>query len=62
MPEDHRRVEPRSIVGTGMTADPEAIEELKEEWDTRERASRPKPKKPFKKILDAKKEQNPPKK
>lgn len=46
----HRRVEKRSIVGTGKTADPERIEELQEEWDRFDRVNRRKTRQ-FHKVL-----------
>lgn len=41
MAEDHRRVEPRSIVGTGMATDPERLDQIRDDAARRERASRP---------------------
>ena len=49
-------VEPRSIVGTGTTQDPENIEALQNEWAERERANRKPPKKKFKQVLREKAE------
>ncbi len=46
------RVEPRlDLVGRGMAADPEKIQDLQHEYARQERTDRPKPKKPFKKVL-----------
>ncbi len=44
-------VMPRSIIGTGMSADPEAIQDLQDTWALRDRANNPKPKKRFKQVL-----------
>ncbi len=51
MAEDHRRVEPRSIVGTGMVNDPERLEKIGEEAARRERATRERPAAPFGEVL-----------
>jgi hypothetical protein len=48
---EHRRVEPRGIVGTGMAADPEKIREVEHEYDRRARAWRPTPEKGFGDVL-----------
>jgi hypothetical protein len=37
---DHRRVEPRGIMGSGMTTDPERVQQLEEETARKERAWR----------------------
>lgn len=52
MAEDHRRVEPRSIVGTGMVNDPERLEKIGEEAARRERASRGAPEQTFGAVLE----------
>jgi hypothetical protein len=44
-------VEARSIIGSGMSADPEAIQDLQDNWELRDRANRPKPRKKFKQVL-----------
>ena len=49
-------VEPRSLVGTGLSQDAEAIEELEREWAQRDRANRKPPKKKFKQVLKEKNE------
>jgi hypothetical protein len=49
--DDHRRVEPRSIVGTGMLTDPERIETLQQEHERLERTWRERPKKRFGEVL-----------
>lgn len=49
-------VEPHSLVGTGLSQDAEAIEELGREWAQRDRANRKPPKKKFKQVLKEKAE------
>ena len=51
MAEDHRRVEPRSIVGTGMATDPERVEQVADEAARRERANRAPPAQSFRDVL-----------
>jgi hypothetical protein len=51
MAEDHRRVEPRNIVGTGMATDPERLEQISDEAQRRERASRAAPEQSFGAVL-----------
>lgn len=51
MVEDHRRVEPRSIVGTGMATDPERVEQVADEAARRERATRAPPANSFSAVL-----------
>ncbi len=51
MADEHRRVEPRSIVGTGMLTDPERIEALQHENERLERTWRERPKKGFGEVL-----------
>jgi hypothetical protein len=50
-------VEPRSIVGTGMSQDPEAIDALEHEWAERDRANQKPPKKKFKQVFKEKLEE-----
>jgi hypothetical protein len=46
------RVEPKlDLVGRGMAADPDKIQDLQDEYARKERTDRQKPKKPFKKVL-----------
>lgn len=52
MPDLFPPVERRSIVGTGMNADPENIEDLEQAWSRRERADRKRPKKGFGQVLE----------
>ena len=52
MADEHRRVEPRSIVGTGMMTDPERVEALQHDRERMERTWRAPPKKDFSEILD----------
>lgn len=54
--DDHRRVEQRGIVGTGMATDPESIEELVETANRRKRSEKPKPKKTFHKVFQEEQE------
>jgi hypothetical protein len=51
MPEDHRRVEPRSIVGTGMATQPDRIAHIEDEAARRERAWREAPEERFGDVL-----------
>jgi hypothetical protein len=51
MVEDHRRVEPRQIVGSGMATDPERIERITDDAARRERAWRPSPATSFGAVL-----------
>lgn len=51
MAEDHRRIESRSIVGTGMATDPERLEQIENEAARRERAWRDQPPEAFGAIL-----------
>lgn len=44
-------VEPRSLIGSGLSADAEAIQDLQETWELRDRANRPKPRKKFNQVL-----------
>ncbi len=44
-------VEPRSLTGSGMSADPEAIQDLQATWEVRDRANRAKPRKKFHQVL-----------
>lgn len=53
MPEDHRRVEARSIVGTGMATDPERLQRIEDEAARRERAWRDAPAEGFGSVLGA---------
>lgn len=52
MADDHRRVEPRGIVGTGMLTDPERIAALEREAARRERAWRDAPERGFGAVLE----------
>ena len=52
MADEHRRIEPRGIVGTGMAADPEHIRDLEAEYARRERQDRERPKKSFASTLE----------
>ncbi len=53
-----RRVEPKiDGMGRGMATDPERILELQEQAARSERANRPKPKVPFKKIMREKEQE-----
>jgi hypothetical protein len=49
---EHRRVEPRNIVGTGMTADPERIRDIEDEHERRARAWREAPERGFGDVLE----------
>ena len=51
MAEDHRRVESRHIVGTGMATDPERLQEISDEAARRERAWRDAPERGFGEVL-----------
>ncbi len=51
MAEDHRRVETRQIVGTGMATDPERLQSISDEQARRERAWRDAPERAFNDIL-----------
>ena len=51
MVEQHRRVEPRYIVGTGMATDPERIDRIKHDVDRRERDTRQQPVEGFGDVL-----------
>ncbi len=59
MVETHRRVERRSIIGTGMATDEERIREIEEEAARRERAERKAPKAKFGQVLKEKSESPP---
>lgn len=50
MAEEHRRVEPRSIVGTGMASDPERIQSLIDENKHRSRHLLP-PERDFSEVI-----------
>ena len=52
MAEDHRRVEGRSIIGTGMATDPDRIRDIEEEHARRERQDQDRPAKSFAATLD----------
>jgi hypothetical protein len=52
MADDHRRVEPRGIVGTGMATDPERIQDVQDEYDRHLRSWRDAPKKSFGQVLE----------
>ena len=52
MVDDHRRIEPRGIIGTGMATDPDRIRELEEEQARKERHSLGKPKRSFSTALE----------
>jgi hypothetical protein len=49
---EHRRVEPRQIVGTGMASDPERFRSVDEEKERRARAWRDPPEKGFGAVLE----------
>lgn len=51
MADEHRRVEPRPTIGTGMAADPERIEHLRHDWERAERTWRTAPSKNFSQVL-----------
>ena len=51
MVEQHRRVEPRYIVGTGMATDPERIDRIQHDVDRRERDTREQPVEGFSDVL-----------
>lgn len=51
MADEHRRVEPRGVVGSGMLTDPERIEQLEQERDRVERTWREGPKRKFGEVL-----------
>lgn len=51
MADEHRRVEPRGVVGSGMLTDPERIEQLEHDRDRRERDWREAPKRKFGEVL-----------
>ncbi len=51
MAEDHRRVEPRQIVGTGMATDPSRIEDIEREAERKKRAWRNAPEQAFGDVL-----------
>ena len=51
MAEDHRRVEPRGIVGTGMLTDPERLRDVAEETERKKRSWRAPPEKGFGDVL-----------
>jgi hypothetical protein len=51
MVEQHRRVEPRHIVGTGMATDPERIDRIQHDADRRERDTREQPVEGFSDVL-----------
>lgn len=51
MADEHRRVEPRGVVGSGMLTDPERIEQLEHERDRLERTWRDAPKRRFGEVL-----------
>ncbi|MES2503852.1 MAG: hypothetical protein V4534_03135 [Myxococcota bacterium] len=54
------RVEPKlDLVGRGMATDPDSIRLLSDEAARKERANAPKPKKPFKKVLREKQQEEP---
>lgn len=48
---EHRRVEPRGIVGTGMATDPERIRDVEDEHERRARAWRSPPERGFGDVL-----------
>jgi len=52
MAEEHKRVEARNIVGTGMATDAERVRELEAEAVRRERAWRDAPERSFGEVLD----------
>jgi len=51
MVEDHRRVETRQIVGSGMATDPERIEQVRHDAERRERDTREQPAEAFGDVL-----------
>lgn len=51
MADEHRRVEPRGVVGSGMLTDPERIDQLTHERDRSERTWREAPKRKFGEVL-----------
>lgn len=51
MADEHRRVEPRGVVGSGMLTDPERIEQLEHERERMERTWREPPKRKFGEVL-----------
>lgn len=51
MADEHRRVEPRGVVGSGMLTDPERIEQLEHERERLERTWRDAPKRRFGEVL-----------
>jgi hypothetical protein len=51
MPEDHRRVEPRSIVGTGMATGPERLAQIEQDAARMQRAWREAPEERFGDVL-----------
>ena len=52
MVDDHRRVEPRSIIGTGMATDPDRIREIDADQARRERSGDGPPKRSFATVLE----------
>ena len=52
MVDEHRRVEPRGIIGSGMATDPDRIRELESEQARRERTDKGKPKRSFASALE----------
>jgi hypothetical protein len=52
MAEDHRRVESRSIIGTGMATDPERIQEVQDNYDRRMRTDADAPKRSFDQVME----------
>ncbi|MDP2341566.1 MAG: hypothetical protein Q8O67_11440 [Deltaproteobacteria bacterium] len=53
MAEDHRRVETRQIVGTGMATDPARLQEISDEAARRERAWRDAPVRGFGEVIQS---------
>lgn len=53
MADEHRRVEPNSIVGTGMRTDPERIREVEDEQERILRRRREKPRRGFGDVLES---------
>lgn len=51
MADQHRRIEPRGIVGSGMLNDPQRIEQLESERARRERGWRDAPRRRFGEVL-----------
>ncbi len=51
MADEHRRVEPRGVVGSGMLTDPERIEQLAQDAERKERSWREAPKRKFGEVL-----------